>query len=99
MQTERMTDMSISVVYALAEVQEVVQICCPQGTTIGQAIAQSGICNKCPEIDLDVVEVGVYGLKQGLDFTLSDNDRVEIYRPLLVSPTEARRLRAKSKSG
>lgn len=93
-----MTEIQISVVYALADRQEVVRMRCPQGITIGQAIHQSKVCAKYPEIDLESQEVGVHGLKQGLDFNLSDNDRVEIYRPLLVSPMEARRLRAESKS-
>ncbi len=92
-----MTELHISVVYALPDRQEVVRICCPQGTTIRQAIHQSKVCDKYPEIDLESREVGVYGLKQNLDFNLSDNDRVEIYRSLLVSPTEARRLRAESR--
>ncbi len=91
-----MTKIHISVVYALPEHQEVVRICCPQGTTIGQAIVQSKICDKYPQINVETDEVGVYGLKRSLDFNLSDNDRVEIYRPLWISPTEARRLRAKS---
>lgn len=92
-----MTEIHISVVYALPDRQEVLRISCPQGSTIRQAIDQSKVCDKYPEIDLETQQVGVYGLKQSLDFNLSDNDRVEIYRHLLVSPTEARRLRAKSR--
>ena len=89
-----MVEIHVSVVYALAEDQDVVNIRCPQGSTIRQAIVQSKICHKHPHINLASQQVGVYGLKQELDFNLVDNDRVEIYRPLLVSPTEARRLRA-----
>ncbi len=92
-----MTDLQISVVYALPESQEVITLHCPQGTTLGQAIEQSKICDKYPQINLESQQVGVYGLRQNLDFKLSDNDRIEIYRPLSISPTEARRLRAKSK--
>jgi len=89
--------MNISVVYALPDHQEVVAICCPPETTIRQAIQKSGICGKFPQIDLAINEVGVHGLKQDLDYILCENDRVEIYRPLLISPTEARRLRAESR--
>ena len=92
-----MTELHISVVYALADRQEVVRIRCPQGATIRQAILQSKVCDKYPEIDLESREVGVYGVKQSLDFNLSNHDRVEIYRSLLISPTEARRLRAQSR--
>ncbi len=93
-----MNQINISVVYALLEHQEVINITCDENSTIHDAIIQSKICEKIPEIDLTVQEVGVFGLKQGMDFVLSDYDRVEIYRPLLVSPTEARRLRAKSRA-
>ena len=86
-----------SVVYALPDHQETVELLCPQGTTIWGAIKQSKICERYPDINLENQEVGVYGLKQSLDYEIVDNDRVEIYRPLEISPTEARRLRAKSK--
>lgn len=85
-----------SIVYAFPDHQEIVEVLCPLGTTVRGAIEQSKICDRYPEINLDNQEVGVYGLKQSLDYKIADNDRVEIYRPLIISPTEARRLRAKS---
>ena len=92
-----MAKICVSIVYALPDHQEVINIRCLDGTPIRDAIEQSKLCDKYPEIDLQKQQVGVYGLKQSLEFALSDNDRVEIYRPLLVSPTEARRLRAISR--
>lgn len=92
-----MNEISITVVYALAEHQEMIRVRCPSGTSIKSAINQSGICEKYPEIDLKTQQVGVYGLRQNLEFELADNDRVEIYRPLSISPTAARRRRAKSR--
>jgi putative ubiquitin-RnfH superfamily antitoxin RatB of RatAB toxin-antitoxin module len=92
-----MSRIRASVVYALPDHQEIVDVLCPSGTTIREAIELSRICDRYPEIDLENQEVGVYGLKQSLDYGIVDNDRVEIYRPLTISPTEARRLRAKSK--
>ena len=38
---------------------------------------------------------GIWGRVQPLDTLLRDRDRVELYRPLLVDPKEARRLRYK----
>ena len=92
-----MAEINASVVYALPDRQVIVKIICPSGTTVRQAIAQSKICVRYPDIDLETQEVGIYGLKQNLDFEICDNDRVEIYRPLSISPTEARRLRAISR--
>ena len=88
------TNIQIEVVYALADEQVVIPIECPYGATLGEAIERSGIEQRCPSIDLDNMDVGVFGLKQPLDYVLSDQDRVEIYRPLLLTPVEARRLRA-----
>ena len=41
---------------------------------------------------------GVYAKKVGQDYQLQEGDRLEFYRPLLLSPKEARRLRAKKQA-
>jgi putative ubiquitin-RnfH superfamily antitoxin RatB of RatAB toxin-antitoxin module len=66
-----------------------------QGTTIGQAIEISGILQEAPEINLVTMPVGTYGKKKTLDTVLRDRDRIEIYRPLIADPKDARRRRAK----
>jgi len=68
------------------------------GTTIGQAIEQSGMLQDAPEINLVTMPVGIYGKKKTLDTVLQARDRVEIYRPLIVDPKNARRRRAKKDS-
>ena len=90
----------IEVVYALPEKQIVISLDCPFGTTISQAIKRSGILAECPELVAQNYEVGIHGRKQVFEYRVSDHDRVEIYRPLQATPTEARRLRAlESKKG
>ena len=42
-----------------------------------------------------VAQVGVFGRPVAMDRILQSHDRVEVYRPLEMSPKEARRLRAK----
>lgn len=66
-----------------------------EGTTIGQAIEMSGILQEAPEINLVTMPVGIYGKKKTLDTVLRARDRVEIYRPLIADPKDARRRRAK----
>lgn len=66
-----------------------------QGSTIIQAINNSGLLQRFPEIDLSVNKVGVFSKIKPLDHVLSSGDRVEVYRPLLVDPKEARRRRVK----
>ena len=68
----------------------------PKGTTVAQAIEQSGLLNECPDINLrdsTAFVVGIWGRKTTLNHVLRDLDRLEIYRPLLVDPKVARRER------
>jgi putative ubiquitin-RnfH superfamily antitoxin RatB of RatAB toxin-antitoxin module len=41
----------------------------------------------------------VYGKLKTLDTSLREHDRIEIYRPLIADPKEARRRRAGKKDG
>ena len=68
-----------------------------QGSNINQAINRSGVLSHFPEIDLKVNKVGVFSKIQPLDTLLCEGDRIEIYRPLMADPKEARRRRAKNK--
>lgn len=63
------------------------------GTTIEQAIAQSGLLDDVPGIDLATQPVGIYGKKKPLDTVLREHDRVEIYRPLIADPKTSKRKR------
>ena len=65
----------------------------PAGATVADALAQSGLLQRHPGIDLDTQRVGVWGSLRALGDELRDQDRVEVYRPLQVDPKEARRLR------
>ncbi len=85
--------LSIEVCYALPDVQTVIDVQLPAGSTVQQAIDTSGILTRHPEIDLTKLKVGVYGKLKPLDAALADHDRVEIYRPLVVDPKLARQRR------
>lgn len=69
------------------------------GTTVAEAIQESGLLEQCPEIDLSVQKVGIFARPCDLNDPVSDGDRVEIYRPLQVDPREARRRRAAGRGG
>jgi putative ubiquitin-RnfH superfamily antitoxin RatB of RatAB toxin-antitoxin module len=68
------------------------------GTTIGQAIEQSGVLQAFPEINLVTQPVGIYGKKTTLDTVLRERDRIEIYRGLVADPKDSRRKRAAKKA-
>ena len=64
------------------------------GATVADAIAASGIADTFPALDAAQCKVGVFARPATHDRVLRDGDRVEIYRPLIVNPKEARRRRA-----
>lgn len=84
----------VEVVYALREEQVLVEVELEEGATVRDALSRSGILQRFPEIDMERVTVGVFGKVTELDARPADGDRVEIYRPLLVDPKDARRARA-----
>lgn len=67
------------------------------GATIADAIAASKIADAYPELDIAELEVGVWGKVKTRETVLQDGDRVEVYRPLMVEPKEARRRRVSGK--
>jgi len=87
----------VEVVYATPGRQEVVRLELAPGSTLEQGVRASGLLERFPEIDLATNTVGIFGKAAGLAAVLRSNDRVEIYRPLLVDPRESRRRRATKK--
>ena len=90
--------LAVEVVYAARGEQVLVSLEVKPGTTVRQAIAQSGIAQRFPRVDLVHAKVGVFGKLVNPDCVLSAGDRVEIYRPLIADPKEARRQRVRHRS-
>nr|WP_233338023.1 MULTISPECIES: RnfH family protein [unclassified Buttiauxella] len=87
-------EIKVEVVYALPEKQYLLKVRLAQGSTVEQAIAESGILELRTDIDLTKNKVGVFSRPVKLTDTVNDGDRVEIYRPLIADPKELRRQRA-----
>lgn len=85
---------TVEVAYARPTEQALEQLQVPEGTTIEAAIRRSGVLQRFPEIDLTHNKVGIFGKASKLSATLEPGDRIEIYRPLIADPKEARRKRA-----
>lgn len=64
------------------------------GMTLMEAIERSRIAEHFPEIDLKTAKVGIFGKAAKKEAVLKPGDRVEIYRPLIADPKEARKKRA-----
>ena len=90
--------LEVEVVYALPGEQFLVELSLPSGSTARDAVEQSGLLARFPQLDLEKLALGIFSRRIGHDQVLATGDRVEIYRPLLISPGEARRRRAQLKS-
>ena len=88
---------SVELIYIEPNSQNSLKLNLVKGTNIEQAIQGSGLLERFPNIDLNINKVGIFSKIQELDTVLCPGDRIEIYRPLLADPKEARRQRAKKK--
>jgi len=86
--------MAVEVVYAKPEQQALIALDVPVKATVATAIIASGILELFPELALETLKVGIFGRVTNLGQVLQTGDRVEIYRPLIYDPKEARRHRA-----
>lgn len=84
----------IEVVFADEQRQFILLLQVMEGCTVQVAIEQSGVLNEFPTLNLTRNKIGIFGKEVNLDTVLQAGDRVEIYRPLLIDPKQARRQRA-----
>ena len=86
--------MWVEVAFALADKQLIIPVEVAALCTAEEAILQSNILQKFPQINLLKNKIGIFSEICALNRPLQENDRVEIYRELAINPMEARRLRA-----
>jgi uncharacterized protein len=92
---------TVEVAYALPHKQKIISLLVAPGTSALQAVERSGIVKHFPDIDLATAKMGIFGqslgtkgLNTAASHVLHEGDRVEIYRPLISDPKDARRKRA-----
>jgi hypothetical protein len=83
--------LTIEVVFALPARQELISLTVSSGTTAEMALQQSAIGDLFPDEDFSDYQLGIWGKLVTRSYSLKDGDRLEIYRPLLIDPREARR--------
>ena len=91
------SELTVEVVYATPDRQQIFVVQVKSGSTIETAIDRSGVLDVFPEIDLLTQKVGVFSRQKKLSEEVFEGDRIEIYRPLIIDPKEARRKRAGKK--
>ena len=85
---------AVSVFYAAAPQHiATVALQLPEGVTAADALRASGLGQRLGAQVLDGLTLGLWGRACAPATVLRDGDRLELLRPLLVDPKEARRLR------
>ena len=95
---------SVEVAFALPKHQEIIALKVKKGCVASEAVKLSGISEIFREVDFENAPKGIFSrLMDGVQLPLPENyvlkekDRVEIYRPLIIDPKQARFQRALNK--
>jgi putative ubiquitin-RnfH superfamily antitoxin RatB of RatAB toxin-antitoxin module len=79
--------------------QVVIEVEVPGGANVAQLIAAARRSHPDAALPWESTALGIFGEPCGLESVPRDGDRVEFYRALLIDPREARRTRARRRSG
>ncbi len=87
--------MRVAIAYGTASEQTLTSLELEEGATIADALRAARDRPPFSNLPLASMPVGVFGRPAGRDTLLKPGDRVELYRPLVMDPREARRRRAR----
>ena len=94
---DELSNIKVEVAYALPDKQELITLSVQQGTTALAAVVASGLTTKYPDLNINGAKMGIFSklldgkhLSLPNEYKLEHKDRVEIYRPLLIDPKQAR---------
>ncbi len=86
---------TVEVVYAGADRHHLRRVDVAEGCTALEAIEASGIADTMPAGVMHRDRLGIFSKRVPSDHVVEQGDRIEIYRPLVLDPMEARRKRAR----
>lgn len=91
---EKMID--IEVAFALPDEQLILNVQVPEGTSVFDAAKMSGIEQRFDDLNVDEMPMGIFGktVRKPKDEAIKAGQRIEIYRPLIIDPKQARANRA-----
>jgi putative ubiquitin-RnfH superfamily antitoxin RatB of RatAB toxin-antitoxin module len=90
----------VSVAYSpRAGVVDEVEVRVAEGATLADALKASGLLERHPQVGLDGQRFGIWGRPCDAATPLRARDRVEVYRPLVIDPMQARRERQRRQGG
>ena len=91
---ESASGIEVTVVLALPDRATEIAVRLPAGATLADALEQSGLAQRHPDVDIARARVGIFGKLSDRKAMLADGDRVEVYRALIADPKERRLRRA-----
>lgn len=86
----------VEVVYALRDRCWRVAVALAPGARVADALAAADLPSRVPGLVVEAGMLAIYGRAVAPDEALHDGDRVELLRPLVADPKQARRERARS---
>lgn len=91
-----MAMINVEVAYALPDVQKIIAVKIEEGSSAYDAVIRSRIVESFPDIDPESAPMGIFGkaIRDPKAEVLKEGQRVEVYRPLLIDPKQARANRA-----
>lgn len=95
MSADKADMLEVELVYALPDAAFSRTLSVAAGSTIMDVVKRSGVLERYPEINTADGGFGIFGETLPGDAPVYDGARVEVYRSLERSPTEARRARAR----
>lgn len=69
----------------------------PVGTSAQDVLVLSGLLEQFPELANIPLDLGRFATRIQADYLVQSGDRIEVYRPLRITPMEARHHRAKKR--
>ena len=88
----------VEVVYALPDRCTAVRVELPEGACVADALGAAVMPERVPGLVVDPARLAVFGRAVTPQTPLHAGDRVEILRPLLADPKQARRRRAETEA-
>lgn len=86
----------VEVAYALPHDQKIIALQVEEDCSAYDVVIRSGIVEAYPEIDPDTIPMGIFGkaIRDPKATIMKEGQRIELYRPLIADPKEARAKRA-----
>ena len=86
----------VEVAYALPNDQRIIALKVPVGSTLFEVAVKTNIAEYFSDLDLETATMGIFAKIEKSPKTriIQAGERVEIYRPLINDPKEARKVRA-----